>query len=138
MYSVREDGVILRDGSPVMCSYCGREIKESDLTTTLPDNPTDEDFHFSKDSDGRIFCRDCSNCLEHCEDCGGRHHRDDMEYVDYRNGYICEDCINDNYIRCNDCDEYVHRQDVNSFELFTGEFVDLCDSCAEDYYECED
>lgn len=138
MYSVREDGVILRDGSPVMCSYCGKEIKESDLTTALPNNPTDDDFHFSEDSDGCIFCRDCSRDLEHCEDCGGRHHRDDMEYVDYRNGYICEDCINDNYIRCNDCDEFVHRDDVHSFELFTGEFVDLCESCAEDYYECED
>lgn len=61
------------------------------------------DFTFNSTcGDGIGGCR--------CEDCGARHHEDDMHYVE-NVGYVCSSCIEE-YNWCEDVDHYVWGNDT--------------------------
>jgi len=137
MYSVTENDVVLCNGRPLRCHNCGEVIKTSDLLDALPDNPTDDDFNFQKDGHGNIFCQGCASDFVECDDCGKSYHQNDMIYLSDRNVFVCQDCVDDHYVLCDDCREYVHVDDSYCYELYNGDTVDLCESCAEDYYECD-
>lgn len=51
--------------------------------------------------------------------------------------FICNDCINDNYIKCGDCGEY-HKKNEMYYIEDTQEYV--CENCFENngYFQCED
>ena len=51
---------------------------------------------------------------------------------------VCEDCINERYVCCDDCEEYVHVDDVKTVYDEDGNERNVCPSCIYEYQECED
>ena len=71
-----------------------------------------------------IYCFECGEELK------------DLETM-YRMGggeYICEDCCNQYYDYCEDCNDLVHNYDMIAVNNNTR---DVCESCPDDYYVCD-
>jgi len=136
MYSVNEDGIILYDGVEMRCSWCGHYITKDDLEDELPENYTDDDFHFWKDSMDKIYCSNCNEDLVCCEDCGDVVRRDYATWVGSRDGYICDNCLSNNYFCCEDCEEYYPDGSTTTIEMYNDEIRTVCDNCYEHYYQC--
>ena len=47
--------------------------------------------------------------------------------------YICEDCRNDYYVYCEDCEELVHEDDI----IIVDNDRCVCESCSNNYYTCD-
>lgn len=43
-----------------------------------------------------------------CVNCGEEHNKKDL--IKVNNEYICNECLQNNYIICNNCNSYVHKQ----------------------------
>ena len=90
-------------GTYGLCVVCGEEI-----------------------SDG-MYCSDCNNERETCDDCGG--HCSETFFVYDPRGqerYVCEYCLNDHYTRCARCGDY-HHNDTMTYVEDADE--DYCDEC---------
>jgi hypothetical protein len=97
----------LNIGEAPMCFECGRDYYADDDATTL-------------------LCQDCSEEYENCADCGCRYRADALTGV-YRNGYreyVCDDCRDDHYTWCENCEEYYYSVEVEDVEG-----VYLCEDC---------
>lgn len=106
------------------CAYCGHEHPESDMT---PLGCADE-----------YFCPDCVDEMVVCEDCGEVHHINEAFYVhetDEHDGYyVCEDCLDTNYKRCDECGGYF-RSDV----MVIHDHCNYCLTCySENFIECQE
>lgn len=77
----------------------------------------------------------CEDCVRYCELCGEDHLRDECVWIEGW-GWVCEDCLDEYFYKCEDCGEYVHRDDVVRLSV-DGWERDLCESCADDYMECD-
>ena len=64
--------------------------------------------------------RDCSNCEEYINN-------DDVMYVASEDKYICFDCIDNDFTRCEECDEYYHNENNE---------IRYCEEC--ERYICAD
>lgn len=78
-----------------------------------------------------VYCDDCDGG-ETCEDCGRRC----GELFSVRNSRgdwigVCEDCRDENYTYCDECEEYWPNDCVTEID---GRYV--CDSCVQEYYSC--
>lgn len=90
----------------VICTECGESI---DLTDAIEIN-------------GEYYCKDC---VVQCENCGEWFLKDDCTYVSYEDGYVCEDCLGEDYVQCRDCGQYFPQSKCT--------YVDYCDD-----WVCED
>jgi formylmethanofuran dehydrogenase subunit E len=72
-------------GSRVYCLMCGDDIS----------------------NEKSLYCNDCADSKESCEDCGHRYYEDDLYYVN--DGYYCRDCLH----YCNNCNEHTRNQTTN-------------------------
>lgn len=127
---VDENGEIIEEGQcdkyDYYCEDCGRGMWD------------DEQYYCEECQ--RYFCEDCIkyvddvylciSCTEEvatmCSNCGDLHYNEEMR-IDYRGERVCERCIDDNYVNCVDCDEYVHE------DLAVWDAVDevyRCPNCA--------
>ena len=70
-----------------------------------------------------------------CKDCGKFVSAKDGEIVDGE--FICNECLNENYIKCADCGEY-HKEDDMYYIEDTQE--EVCNDCYENngYFYCKD
>ena len=66
----------------------------------------------------KTYCYECE-----CE------MRDDETIYETSDGYICEDCRDRYYSRCEDCEELVLDED-----LITGWDMSVCRECADEFY----
>lgn len=78
-----------------------------------------------------VYCDDCDGGVT-CEDCG----RWCGELFSVRNSRgdwieVCEDCRDENYTYCDECEEYWPNDCVTEID---GRYV--CDSCVQEYYSC--
>lgn len=78
-----------------------------------------------------VYCDDCDGG-ETCKDCGRRC----GELFSVRNSRgdwieVCEDCRDENYTYCDECEEYWPNDCVTEID---GRYV--CDSCVQEYYSC--
>ena len=125
-------------GEPLTCSHCGSILTESDVKSH--DDGSDIVLH--TDSNGDYYCEDCSEDLVECHDCGEVYHRDDMQYVDSVDDYVCEGCLDNNYSRCENCDELVPNGDLETVTVWEdGRHVRrrICDYCLDENYRvCDD
>lgn len=98
------------------CADCGEAISNS------------EDIIYI---DGDPYCRDCVHWCEQCEE----YHRGEERYIsDF--GWVCEDCINEHFTRCECCGDYVRNEDSIWIEC---EDRYVCESCCNrNYTYCED
>lgn len=98
------------------CADCGRVIDE------------DESYYV----DGEYYCRDCVSYCDHC----GEYHRGENTWVEREWNYVCPRCLDEYYIQCEDCGEYVreHRTIwVDSVDRY------VCEDCLDDgYTTCHD
>jgi hypothetical protein len=82
-----------------------------------------------------VYCSDCviyCDCCEEYVECGNTH---------YIRGYgdVCDDCLEDNFTWCDECNEYCHNDEMTYVESTER---DVCESCLEDLYtkcaECDE
>ena len=103
------------------CAYCGESFPESELDTIGDDE--------------ELYCEACRDELTTCNDCGRVVHPDELFPVRGTHGeeYVCEDCLDDHYICCADCGDYIYNRDTVRHEGF-----DYCDDCfSENFTQCE-
>ena len=98
------------------CAECGCVIEEND------------DYY---EVDGKFYCEDCYDELfETCEDCGCRHYRDEMYWIEGYDHYVCEDCYDD-YEECANCGSLERSR--NTYYTADG---NVCEYCRDYYYSC--
>lgn len=93
-----------------ICPGCGREIR-IDVDDCI-------------EIDGEYYCDDCVICCDHCEN---YHPRSDMRYVDSTNQYVCNGCVEEDFVTCSHCGELVLETDA--FQDVYGEYY--CVYCFE-------
>ena len=82
-----------------------------------------------------LECKECRDLLE-CEECGGLFHSEDLCEV---NGQlICESCYEENYFYCEECQDFVSRNEQLSFTMLGYDTIknrvnvyysDVCENC---------
>lgn len=102
-----------RDGC--YCADCGDRINKDDA------------YYI----DGEYYC---DNCVSYC-DCCDESVRSDMTYVG--DSWVCESCLENYYSRCEDCGEYVHKDEIMYIE---DKQIDVCPDCLKSgrYFECSE
>lgn len=98
-----------------VCSDCGEHIDEDDVIWINGDPY-------------------CSDCVHYCENCD-EYHRGRQTWIPSENRYVCECCLDNNYIFCECCDEYVHEDNAYYIES-EGRYV--CEDCYDRHYFCCD
>lgn len=81
----------------------------------------------------------CENCYcdnyMTCDCCGKVVQMDDVVRIQNRDMYVCTDCVDSSYYRCNDCEEYFDLE-YGGIKTASGDYI--CESCADSYYCCEE
>lgn len=104
-------------GNVICCADCGEEIN------VRYDNYTE--------IDGEYYCMDCVTWCSCCD----RYHRRESFYLDRYDIDVCEYCLEEYYVYCEDCGQYVYERDATWVE---GESRYVCNDCLyEDYERCE-
>ena len=93
------------------CAACGCEIDEDSCIQI----------------DGEYYCEDC---VTYCEDCESYHTNDDIVYINELDRYVCNSCYENNYSRCEHCDEVYANDSLT--KTADGNYV--CPTCLEYYY----
>lgn len=102
--------------SDVVCLECGElhDVQENDSVT----------------------CIDCNGEKFYCECCENRFHEHDLTWVDSVDGYVCDRCLERDFIWCDYCKDY-HRDYDTTYVDSVGESV--CDGCLANHFDyCED
>lgn len=81
------------DYNTTTCENCGRSITEDAAYYAPDDNPYCEDCYYRRFDD--------------CYHCGYTYDRDYITYVD--GDAVCDACLHDLYVVCDNCGEYVHQ-----------------------------
>lgn len=98
------------------CAGCGCLIEDEDYVNWV---------------NGEPYCDDCVTWCEECQEC---HLREDCTWIDSESRYVCNDCLDRYYVVCEDCGEYVYRDDA-----YDTEDGYICMDCRDnDYHYCED
>lgn len=98
----------------VKCYGCGDWIKEED----------------SCRKGGEYLCINCEDDYFECDCCGHIFHIDNQEIVRCTDEYVCQNCAENNYYRCDDCRELFPRDCVT----ITHNRDYICDDCYGSYY----
>ena len=72
----------------------------------------------------------------YCYECG----EELLEAVYHIGGdeYVCEDCRDSYYMYCEDCEEWVHEDDMVAVDRHSrSETFYVCEDCSNDYYTCD-
>lgn len=134
---------------PRVCSDCGRVIEGGEEYHTLSSGrivceDCIENYYYcdsceqcvecdTMEIDGECVCEDCLDRKSHiyfqCDCCGEWVNRRTMSwYTVYNSEEICENCRDDDYTYCYDCDELYPNDDI--------EYIDgnpYCPQCVEDH-----
>jgi L-rhamnose mutarotase len=99
----------------------------ADCSTEL----TSEDY---VDSNGDPICEDCDEHYYTCSGCSDVNHSDDTYFV--HDDPWCSSCYHDRFSTCEDCDQTVDNDDMNTVQNRCGAEIQVCDSCRRNYYWC--
>ena len=115
-----DDMINFEEDQLVECPHCGQLVRP--------------DFLF-EDSDGHVLCHECFMDISICSDCGcfildGE--ATEAHMSNNRLGYICNSCLESNYFRCTDCEEYHH----NSLLELSDDVHSICRDCAPEWCRC--
>ena len=80
----------------VFCEHCGRIISEGHAINI----------------NGHRYC---SSCVHYCEKCNKQHVGNET-YIHSELIYVCDDCLNEHYVRCNDCRRYVSKENAQEVD----------------------
>jgi len=101
----------------MLCAECGAVIDYESYTTT----------------DGETVCRDCAESYPCCDRCDGVITSGNVVEIDGGREYVCEDCAECYYYRCDDCGEFVSLR-----RLWVERNIAICDFCSDNYCICDD
>ena len=73
------------------------------------------------------YCSDCDYCDNYVTE--------PLTYIEDERIYVCNHCIEESYIFCEDCNTYHHRDRSNYID---GEEKYVCNKCLDDYFVCEE
>lgn len=75
-----------------------------------------------KEAEASLVCSDCGKTID-----------TNTDYTTLDNGnVICQDCIDENYFWCDDCELYYKKSDMNYY--FTACETQVCQDCYDDHY----
>lgn len=88
---------------------------------------------YSEDGESRIDLRietgpQCCNCEAYL---------DEGDEICEGDSVYCEDCHSELFTTCDDCEDIYSRADLNNITLDDGEDRSVCNSCRDDYHECQ-
>ena len=72
-----------------------------------------------------------------CDECGRFVHPDNINYLDNGNN-ICQNCLQESYDYCEECNEYHRWDEMNTAIDCNGDEIRICDYCAGNYEQCEE
>lgn len=137
--SENDDEIVI--GAAPICIECGceHEIEECINCCTMPNRTfcTHCGCVIEHEDDecwvnGEVYCRDCVSYCDCCEE----YHIGEEYYIEREGIYVCEDCLDENYRYCENCEEYVYRDDAYWCESEDGY---ICEHCYEnDYATCSE
>lgn len=93
------------------CGNCDEDILNEDIVIS--------------NRGGRSRVIGCNNCLSQCDSCSRYYDREEMQNVSGI-GIFCEDCYNDKFISCDDCNSTENKE--SSYFVDSGGYY-VCDSC---------
>ena len=96
-----------------ICECCGHRINEYDVRWV-------GDYPY------------CEDCVTYCDECGEYEINDRVRYVESTDRYVCDACLEYNYVCCDECGEYVPCCDTYYVE---SEDRYVCDYCRENEFE---
>ena len=74
----------------------------------------------------------------YCFECGERIPDGEDMYNIGGESYICEDCRDSYYMYCEDCEEWVHENDMLVVDYNSrSETFYVCEDCSDNYYRCD-
>ena len=59
-----------------------------------------------------------------------------MTYVTDADGYVCSECLEENFDYCRDCGVWHRREDMHEYSYNSGEYI--CQDCIDCYAYCEE
>jgi hypothetical protein len=93
------------------------------------------DYDDGIEIDDEIYC---SNCAHYCSSCD-EYHLGESTYIASEDRYVCNDCLNEYYVKCAVCGEWVNQDDATHIER---ENIEVCRSCLDDLFcmcaDCEE
>lgn len=99
-----------------ICDKCGCVIEDEEDGVWLGDN---------------FYCTDCCSWCSFCEE----YHRRGETYIEGY-GWVCDDCLDDHFTYCEECNTWVHN-DCSTYIEETDEYI--CDTCRDRlYFWCHD
>ena len=129
-------------GNAAYCLCCGAELDDNDRVCCHNCEGDKYCCHCCNeysDEDEMFYCDDvddwvCENCVQTCDECEthfGR--RGSLTEVYDRDGNrieVCEDCLEQNYVWCDNCEEYHWYGNIGYFDD-----VALCPDCVDELTE---
>ena len=114
-------------GATPICINCGdRHMKADNIDCCKPDTMICEDCGCVINEDEAIwvgnyvYCRDCVSYCDYCEE----YHREESHWINRDDISVCESCLNEYYVYCPECDDYVDRDDA-VYDEIDGEYYCL-------------
>ena len=107
-----------------ICPICGEIVIIDDVYM----------FH-----DGEYYHNECFNeNFTFCDDCMEYYPNDEITYLENYNKSVCDNCLDNYYYRCHECDEYIHTDDTYwgaddrpyCEECYSNIFIS-CDDCGD-------
>ncbi|MBQ3023019.1 MAG: hypothetical protein IJD91_06875 [Clostridia bacterium] len=102
------------------CAECGARIWEDDVCW-VGDTPY------------------CGNCARYCGCCGEYELAENTTWLDYECEYVCNDCLEENYVMAADINQYVYESNATWIEseqryitnIYRNQCYEICRSCGE-------
>lgn len=123
-------------GHAPICVECGKEHYVDDNINCCGNRCTRCGETLDPDEtryiDGDPYCYDCTTYCEHCNEYVSN---DDIHDIggSYRYHWVCTDCRDEYYERCDNCREWHSRE---SMYYINSEDIYVCEDCIDDYTYC--
>lgn len=106
-----------------ICDDCGKITPVSELN---------EGYH---DGEDVTVCNHCFENYKKCNYCEEYYHKDDGRSDNCI--FVCESCYDDHYCSCEDCGDFILRDDAYRVEGRSDTYY-VCENCIDNYYRCDE
>lgn len=133
-----------------VCEACGEYLDEDDVIWINGESycrdcceycDCCEEYHRGDSHHVRGYGQVCNGCIDnfyYCEECGEYMNEEYLHYIEHEDRYVCNDCLDRYYTRCEMCNEYFRDDEVRELEDGTHVCQDCYDeqNCDEDEEDC--